>query len=143
HDGRCGVVELSLLAGIEVLTGVEGSADAGHGDLNVDVAGVQDLVFTFQIGTGGNHAVIEIRAGNLQYPDGAVVGNGVFNFTFPKFQVERSRGAGFERLSGLEYLFPLLGQRVTRANQIVEYGAAAKFLQYFNANRVRGWNCIH
>jgi hypothetical protein len=37
-----------------------------------------------------NHSVNEIRAGNLQYPDGTVVGNWVFNFAFPKFEVERS-----------------------------------------------------
>jgi transglutaminase-like putative cysteine protease len=47
HDSCCGVVELSFLSGIEILTGVEGTADAGHGYHNVDCPGVQYLVFTF------------------------------------------------------------------------------------------------
>jgi hypothetical protein len=73
HDCSIGVVDLSLLAGIEVFFGVESAADARHGDFK-DMLPESSISYSHsRSAPAWNHAVIEVGAGNLQDADWEIV----------------------------------------------------------------------
>src|SRR4030095_15516632 len=115
----------------------------GYRHLHHDVAGIEHLVLTHELCTGGNDVPFEVGTLDLEHADEAVLRYWSCDPAFPQLELQGPSASCLQGFLRLELHGPFLWQLRALLHEMSEDRGPTHSLACFHADCVRRRNCIH